>query len=477
MLMDDTWPPVYDDAYLPDPKDRYWFRDRERLDPEQRHGSILKKIRAQMAYACRHAPLYRKKWKAAGLEPDDIQTLEDFHKVPILTKQEIRQDQQEHPPFGSYLCIPPGQIHRIHGTSGTTGKPTAYGIGYDDWRRIANAHARIMWGMGLRPEDTLFIGSFFSLYIGSWGALAGAERLGMASFPFGAGVPGQTAMAIRWIQDVKPSAFYGTPSYALHLAEVARREGIDPAKDFRFRRMFFSGEPGAGILSTKRRIEETYGGAACIDSGSMGEMTPWMTNGECELRHGMHLWQDIVFTELVHPDTHQVVPYGSEGVPVYTHLERTSQPMIRYYSGDLTTWTGEACECGRTYPRLPRGIYGRVDDMFIVRGENIYPSAIEEILRDTPGVGQEYRIIISREETMDELVVQAEYTPQFAARGTRDQGRLDHLRGELERRFKLTLGVRTTVQLVEPHTLSRTEFKARRVIDSRDLFKELRDRA
>jgi phenylacetate-CoA ligase len=472
--MNDAWPPCYDETSLPDPKDRYWFRDRETLDPEERQRVVIEKIRAQMAYAYQHAPLYRRKWKAAGLEPDDIRMLEDFHKVPLLTKQEIRQDQQDHPPFGSYLCVSPGDVQRIHGTSGTTGKPTVYGIGREDWRRIANAHARIMWGMGLRPDDTLFIGSFFSLYIGSWGALVGAERLGMASFPFGAGVPGQTAMAIRWIRDLKPTAFYGTPSYALYLAEVARKEGIDPAREFRFRLMFFSGEPGAGIPATKRRIEETYGGAACIDSGSMGEMTPWMTNAECEFRRGMHLWQDIVFTELVHPESHEVVPYGSEGVPVYTHLERTSQPMIRYYSGDLATWTDEPCECGRTYPRLPLGIYGRVDDMFIVRGENVYPSAIEEILRATPGVGQEFRIIISREEAMDELVVQAEYSPEFAARAARDGGLLRQLQGELERRFKTTLGVRTAVQLVAPDTLPRTEFKARRVIDNRDLFKELR---
>ena len=475
-LVNDTWPPTYDDTYLPDPKNRHWFQDRETMNPEEREGRILKKIRAQMAYAYQHAPLYRIKWKAAGLEPDDIKTLEDFHRVPVLTKQEIRQDQQDHPPFGSYLCILPAEIHRIHGTSGTTGKPTAYGIGREDWRRIANAHARIMWGMGLRPSDSLFIGSFFSLYIGSWGALVGAERLGMASLPFGAGVPGQTAMAIRWIKDVQPTAFYGTPSYALYLAEVERKQGIEPARDFHFRLMFFSGEPGAGIPSTKRRIEETYGGATCIDSGSTGEMTPWITNGECAFRHGIHLWQDIVFTELVHPDTHQVVPYDSEGVPVYTHLERTSQPMIRFYSGDLATWTNTPCECGRTYPRLPKGIYGRVDDMFIVRGENIYPSAIEEILRSIPDVGQEYRLIISREEAMDELVVQAEYTPQLAAGAVRDQGILGHLQRELERRLKSTLGVRATVQLVQPDTLTRTEFKARRVIDNRDLFKELKGR-
>ena len=237
--------------------------------------------------------------------------------------------------------------------------------------------------------------------------------------------------------------------------------------------MFFSGEPGAGIPSTKRLIEETFG-AICIDSGSTAEMTPWMANGECEFRHGMHLWQDIVFTELLDPKTKEVVPYGGEGVPIYTHLERTSQPMIRFWSGDRSTWTDESCECGRTYPRLPKGVYGRVDDMFIVRGENIYPSAIEEVLRGTDGFGEEFRIIISREEIMDELLVQAEYTREIEARAKTDQDLLESLRAEMERKLRAVLGVRAKIQLLPPGQIPQTEFKARRVIDNRDLFKELK---
>ncbi|MFQ5846693.1 MAG: phenylacetate--CoA ligase family protein [Candidatus Methylomirabilales bacterium] len=466
------WPAVYDERYLPEPGERYWFRDRETMDPEARRGVILQRLRAQMVYAYAHAPLYRRKWKAAGLEPGDVTSLEDFCRVPILTKQEIRDDQHVHPPFGSYLCIPPQEVFRIHGTSGTTGKPTAYGIGWDDWRRIANAHARVMWGMGLRPGDSLFIGSFFSLYIGSWGALVGAERLRLTSFPLGAGVAGQTVMAVRCMRDFQPTAFYGTPSYALYLAEVARQEGIDPAKDFGFRIMFFSGEPGAGIPSTRHRIEETYGGVKCLDSGSMGEMTPWMSNGECEFRHGMHLWQDIVYCELLHPKTQEPVPFGGEGVPVYTHLERTSQPMIRYWSGDLATWTDEPCECGRTYPRLPKGIYGRVDDMVIIRGHNVYPSAIEEVLRTIPGFGEEFRMVVSRQEDMDRLVVQAEYTQETAARAGRDPKCLPKLKRYMEERLKALIGVRAAVQLTAPGELPRTEFKARRVVDNRALFQE-----
>jgi phenylacetate-CoA ligase len=195
----------------------------------------------------------------------------------------------------------------------------------------------------------------------------------------------------------------------------------------------------------------------------MAEMTPWMTNGECRHRTGMHLWQDLVYTQVCEPETFRPLPYGAEGTPVYTHLERTSQPMIRLVSGDRARWVDNPCPCGRTYPRLPDGLYGRFDDMIIVRGENIYPSAIEDTLRAIEGFGGEFRIIVSRREAMDELLVRAEYTPGH-------DGRLDALRALMRERLRARLGVHPVVDLVPEGTLPRTEFKARRVIDDRDLY-------
>jgi len=460
------WPPQYDSSYAPSPDSKFWNKKLETMNPEEREQSvILPKLRAQLKYAYEKAPLYREKWDKAGIKPEDIRSIEDFEQIPILTKEEMRQDQKKNPPFGSYLCVPPEDIQRVHGTSGTTGSPTAFGISVDDMKRIAEAHARTMWGFGMRQQDMVFIGSCFSLYWGSWGALVGTERLGATAFPFGAGVPGQTERGIHWIVETKPTIFYGTPSYSLYLAEVAKGVGVDPAKDFNFRILFFSGEPGAGIPSTKKRIEETYGGI-CVDSGSTAEMAPWMTNCECEFRQGMHLWQDIVYAELVDPVTKKRVPYGKEGVTVYTHLERTSQPMIRFWAGDISRWVNDPCPCGRTYPRLPKGIYGRADDMFVVRGENVYPSAIEDVIRGIEGFGEEYRIIITREKTMDELVVQAE-----CAKGV-DSEVILQLRKKLENELKIR-GLRAVVQMMEPGSLERTEFKAKRVIDKRGLYEEI----
>jgi phenylacetate-CoA ligase len=432
------------------------------MDPEERETKvILPKLQSQLKYAYEKSPLYMKKWEEAGISPDDIGSLEDFEQIPFLTKDDIRRDQVENFPFGSNACVSMKELARVQGTSGTTGKPTVFVVSQGDMERIAEAHARIMWSFGMRGEDMVFIGSFFSLYWGSWGALVGCERLGATAFPFGAGVPGQSDRSIEWMREVRPTVFYGTPSYSLYLAEKATAKGLNPREDFNFRILFFSGEPGAGVPSTKRRIEEIYGGS-CIDSGSTAEMTPWMSNCECEYRQGMHLWQDLVYAELVDPKTKKRVPYGEEGVTVYTHLERTSQPMIRFWAGDISMWVDDPCPCGRTYPRLPKGIYGRADDMFVVRGENVYPSAIEDVIRGIRGLGDEFRIVITREKTMDELIVQAESIPEVAP------ALVPELKTRLEAQLRAR-GLRINVQMLEPGTLERTEFKAKRVIDKRSL--------
>jgi phenylacetate-CoA ligase len=459
-----VWPPRYDPAYRPDPAAEYWFPGLECCDPGTREALILEKLRRQVEWAWRRSALYRRKWEAAGVSPATLRSLDDLAKFPVVQKAELRESQAAAPPYGEYLCVEPDEVARIHGTSGTTGRPTVFGIGRGDWERIGEAHARILWGAGLRPDDRVLIASFFSLYLGSWGALRGVERLGATAFPFGAGVPGQTLMAVEWARELKPSAFYGTPSYALHFAETARREGIDPVT-FGFRTLFFSGEPGAGIPATKRLIEETFGGR-CVDMGSMAEMTPWMTNAECRQRTGMHLWQDLVYTQVCDPRTFAPLPPGAEGTPVYTHLERTSQPMIRLVSGDLARWTDAPCPCGRTYPRLPDGLYGRLDDMFIVRGENIYPSAIEDTLRAIEGFGGEFRVVVSRRETMDEFVIRAEYAASHA-----DPGLQGKLRATMTERLRARLGVHPVVELVAEGTLPRAEFKTRRVVDDRDLYR------
>ena len=462
-----TFPPAYDDTYLPPHDSRYWFPKRETMPAAERERAILERLQIICNYAYAHAPFYKRKWDEAGFHPSRLKSLEDFERIPVVQKKDLREAQHRQPPFGDYLCVPESEVFHIHGTSGTTGRPTAFAIGRNDWRAIANAHARIMWGMGLRPGDTICVAAIFSLYMGSWGALAGSERLGARSFPFGAGVPGMSARCAQWLDMVKPTAFYGTPTYALHLAQVAQEEGLNP-RDFKLKIMFFSGEPGASIPGVRDKIEEIYG-AKVFDSGSMAEISPWMNVAGSAQTSGMLCWQDVVYTEICEPKTMLRVPYGQRGTPVYTQLERTSQPMIRLVSGDLSLWTNEENPCGRTYPRLPQGIFGRIDDMFTIRGENVYPSEIDAALNELPHYGGEHHIVISREATMDELLLKVEADVEtFGRAEAREKfGR------DVAHKVQKVLGLRTRVEIVEPHSIPRTDFKARRVVDDRAVFRDM----
>lgn len=462
-----SFPASYDDNYFPEAGSRYWFTRRETMPQAEREQAILDRLRAVCAYAYERAPFYRRKWDEAGFHPSQLKSLDDFEsKVPVVEKKDLRDAQARIPSFGDYLCIPDSGVFHIHGTSGTTGRPTAFAIGRDDWRAIANAHARIMWGMGLRPGDTICVAAIFSLYMGSWGALAGAERLGARCFPFGAGAPGMSARCVQWLDMIKPTAFYSTPTYALHLARVAAEEGLNP-RDFRLKLMFFSGEPGASIPAVRDKIADIYA-AQVIDSGSMAEMSPWMNVAGSRETSGMLCWQDVVYTEICDPKTMRRVPYGERGTPIYTHLERTSQPMIRLLSGDLSLWTNDATPCGRTYPRLPQGIFGRIDDMFTIRGENVYPSEINSALNELTSYGGEHRIVISRDAAMDELLLHVE-----CDRTTFESGETERFRAEVERKLLRVLGLRTLVEVVKPNSIARTDFKARRVIDDRAVFREM----
>ena len=468
-----AWPPRYDNTYQPAQGSRYWFPVRETMDPGERDQAIVQRLREVCDYAYAHCAFYRNKWDQAAFHPSLIRSLEDFERrCPVVTKADLREAQHRAPPFGDYLCIPESEIHHIHGTSGTTGRPTAFAIGRDDWQNIANAHARIMWGMGIRPGDIVFVAAIFSLYMGSWGALTGAERLRAKAFPFGAGVPGMSSRAVQWLGMMKPKAFYGTPSYALYLAETAVKEGLNPA-DFGIQRMFFSGEPGASVPGVRDRIMDAYQ-AQVFDCGSMAEMSPFMNvAASAQSAMGMLCWQDVCYTEVCDPKTFERVAYGQRGTPVYTHLERTSQPMIRLVSGDLALWTHDETACGRTYPSLPQGIFGRIDDMITIRGENVYPSEIDAALSKLADYGGEHRIVVSRDGQMDELLLRVEATAELGALGP---SALEDFRAKIASSVHTMLGLRTMVEVVQPGTYPRTDFKARRVIDDREVFKQMAER-
>lgn len=450
---------------------RYWDEPRETMDPREREKLILERIKHQLAYVYDQVPFYRRHYDAHGFKPEQVETLEDFTtKVPVITKKMLVEDQREHPVFGSYAGpFEQADIARIQGSSGTSGAPTFYCVSRADWERSREVTALAMWALGARPGDIAQIGFPFSLFFGGWGPLQGLEHIGATVFPLG---NIESRRHLELMQKVGSTIFSGTPSYCMHLIGVAEEMGIDLAASS-VNRLIVGGEPGGSLPGTKEALTDGWG-ASVHDSGSTSEMYPFNTNVESEAHEGVLLINDEVYSEIVDRDDANVpVPHGTRGAIVYTHLWRQSQPMIRFWCGDETYMLHDGpTSDGRTYPRLPEGILGRLDDMLIIRGANIYPSAVETVLRQCDGLGPEFQMLVEKRGTMDELTVRVELTPEVA-RGTAELSAggagdaRERLRKDAEGRLSRSLQIRIPVELLEPGTLEPTVFKARRVVDRR----------
>jgi phenylacetate-CoA ligase len=443
----------------------YFDPERETMPRAQRAEASLAQLKVQLQRSYARIPFYRRIWDAHGFHPDQVRTWDDFTaRCPTITKKLLVADQVEHPPFGSYLGIERSEIVRVHGSTGTSGTPTLYGVGREDWERAGHVFAITQWAMGVRPSDVVQFAFPFSIFFGGWGVLYGAEKIGAACFPIGFA---DTQRHVQLLYRLGSTVIEATPSYLLHMAEVAEELGFDPAAS-PLRRAIVGGEPGGSIPSTRARIMERWGLESVCDSGSTSEMFPFCTNTECTEMAGPHLWLDEVWTEVVDPADHsRPLPEGERGAVIYTHLWRTSQPMIRFAPGDATIMTSEPCACGRTYPRLPGGILGRLDDMLVVRGVNVYPSAIEHALREIEGLGLEFRVFVDRHEHMDEISVETEVADANTA-VLHDETKRAELRARAAEALRYHCQVRIDVTLVEPGTFERTTLKARRVVDRRE---------
>ncbi|WP_424356599.1 phenylacetate--CoA ligase family protein [Methanocella sp. MCL-LM] len=446
------------------PDNKYWNKELETMRPEERDQKILKQIKYQLNYVYDNIPFYRKLYDSKGFKPEMVRTLADFtKKVPIIKKSMLRESQAKYPPFGDYWGGK--DVYRLHGSSGTTGTPTLYAISKKDWDHITDVQAMCYYSTGIRPHDTVQVSMLLSLFMGGWGAILASERIGARTFPIGAGNTEQQATLMKIL---KPSVLSCTPTYAIHLGMVAKDMGIDPL-ELGVKKGVFLGEPGAGIPSIRKRIEDIWGLKA-YDCGSTSEVTPWATNCECEAQAGMHCYTDQVYTEIVaEDDPNEGMAYGEDGGIIYTTLYRESQPMIRFWSGDRSVMTMEQCNCGRTYPRLPKGIFGRLDDMLIIRGVNTFPSAIEEAIRKCGNAGAEFRIIVSRPKDMDVVALEVEHRDGLF--DGRDEVEIERMRQELmseiAHNVKAGCGISTSVEIVSPRTLPVAQLKSKRVVDRR----------
>jgi len=365
-----------------------------------------------------------------------------FAAVPFTTKQELLQDQAFNPPFGSNLTYPSENYVRIHQTSGTGGKPLLWLDTQESWDWWLRCWGEVYKGAGVRPGDRVYVAFSFGPFIGFWAAFEGAQRMGATVIPGG----GQSSeQRLHAIFERQATVLVCTPTYALRLAEVAHHQSLDLAGG-PIRITIHAGEPGASIPETRRRIQEAFG-ARSFDHAGMTEMGAY--GFECEAQAGLHINEDEFIAEIMDPETLLPVEPGRKGELVLTNLGRVGMPLIRYRTGDLALVSGEPCTCGRAWPRLIGGVLGRADDMITIRGVNVFPSAIENIVRRHPRV-VEFAIDVYRRQEMLELSLKVE---------VEDSADL----GPLQQDILKDLHIRAAVERVPLGSLPRFELKSRRL--------------
>ncbi|HPA19998.1 MAG TPA: phenylacetate--CoA ligase family protein [Verrucomicrobiae bacterium] len=420
----------------------------ERMGRDELARVQLTKLRRALGPVLKTNPFYRRKLTGAGVRrAEDVRTLEDLGRLPFTTKQELSADQSAHPPHGTNLTFPQHNYTRAFQTSGTTGTPLFWLETRESWEWQTRCWATVYRAAGVTASDRIFFAFSFGPFVGFWSAHDSAQAMGAMVLPGGGMSSHQRAKAIL---THGATVLVCTPTYALHLGEVARREGLDMAASG-VRITIHAGEPGASLPATKRRIEATWG-ARCYDHAGATEVGAW--GFECAAQDGMHINEGEFIFEIIDPET--CAP-ANEGELVITNLGRAGMPVIRYRTGDRARLDTTACSCGRTFRRLAGGILGRVDDAFVLRGVNVFPSAIENIVRQHPEAG-EYAVEIHRCGELDEMRIRVEASPTVDGPTVAAGVARDLLDG---------LGLRVSVEAAPPGSLPRFEMKARRITDHR----------
>ena len=413
------------------------------------------KFLGQVRHAYENSPFYQKKFKEAGLKPEDIRSLDDLTLFPFTTKDELKADQAEHPPWGSVLSVPIDDCLRVHSTSATTGRPLMVLDTPEDWAGFYRSYARGLYGMGIRKSDMVMCAFSYGPWIGFWSGFFAAQEIGCLMFPAGGF---STEQRIDSLLTYPISVLGSTPSYALYMAEEAKKRGIDLAKQAKIRITWHTGEPGASIPATKKKLEKAFG-ARCYDLPGLTEVAAW--GFSCTEHSGLiHVHEDYCYPEVLDLQTGKPVAPGGEGELVFTSLYRKAMPLIRYRTRDVVKVADRVCPCGRTLFSLDGGVLGRLDDMKKIRGVVVYPGRIEEIVHQYDGV-DEYQVIFKRVSGLDEIVVRIDPSPAVPAE------RHENLQNEIAHGLQIGLGIRAVVELAPSGSLPRWDHKAKRVVDER----------
>jgi phenylacetate-CoA ligase len=426
----------------------FWDKKIETMKPDELEALQLKRLKNTLSQV-QHVAFYRNLLSGAGVKLSSIKTLEDIRKIPFTKKQDLRGGY----PFG-FLAVPMKKIVRIHTTSGTTGKPTVVGYTQKDIDTWADLIARNMTMVGVGENDIFQNMVNYGMFTGGLGFHYGAEKIGMTVIP---SATGNTKRQIEMIMDFGVTAIHCTPSYAMHLSEVAEEMGASLDS---LRTGIFGAEPWSESI---RKTLEKRLGVTAYDSYGLSELFGPGVAFECPERDGLHIWHDSFFVEIIDPKTGEQVSDGERGELVITPLVKEAMPLLRYRTGDITLKMEDGCLCGR-WQKIAR-ITGRSDDMMVIRGINVFPSQIEHVLLKIPEVGNQFMVYIDRINHLDEMTVEVEINREYFSGELADLARLQK---KVVKELRDTLELRTTVKLVEPGSLPRFEGKAKRVIDRRE---------
>ena len=431
-----------------------WQPEFETLPRDELEALQLFNLKRTVRRVYQNVPFYRKKMDDMGVKPEDIRTLEDVRHLPFTTKDDLRENY----PYGLF-AIPMDEVVRVHSSSGTTGKPTVVGYSKKDLETWSNLTARVLAAGGLKKNDVVQISFGYGLFTGGFGLHYGAERLGATVIPVSSGNTHRQVLVMR---DYGTTALICTPSYALHVAEVIEEMGVNP-RDLKLRLGMFGAEPWTEAM--RKEIEERLGIDA-TDNYGLSEIIGPGVSGECiEAKHGLHIFEDHFLPEIIDPATGEPLPMGDMGELVITTLTKEALPLLRYRTRDITKLFLEECPCRRTFVKMEKP-QGRTDDMLIVRGVNIFPSQVEEVLLSIKDTAPHFQLVVDRKGYLDTLEVWVETSEDFFFDSMRKQ---KELVDTITQKISEVLGISVKVKLVEPHTIERTTGKAKRVVDRREL--------
>ena len=431
----------------------YYQPDIETMPREQLRELQLERMRQSIRHAYDNVAFYQRTFKEAGVTPDDLTSLEDLTRFPFVVKQDMRDAY----PFGLF-AVPQKDVARIHASSGTTGQATVVGHTKNDLANWGDCFARGIAMVGGDENSTIQVSYGYGLFTGGLGAHAGGEAMGCSVIPTSSG---NTKRQVQMMKDCGTDILACTPSYALLIADTAIEMGYDPATEFKISGGIFGAEPASDNM--RDEIASKLGIQYCDVYGLSEIMGPGVAM-ECGERAGLHVAEDHFYCEILDPETLQPVPDGQWGELVITTLTRECCPLVRYRTRDVTRIISEPCACGRTHRKIDQ-LRGRTDDMLIIRGVNVFPSQIEQVITGFPEIATHYQIILTTRGPLDHVELQVETVPDFPIDEVR---KIEDLKRRLGAELKSNLQVSVEVKIVEPKTIARSEGKAKRVIDQRE---------